>query len=144
MIYWNLVPSGMNISNVHIKIYSDERFNDTLPVWGYGKYGATAYVYDGYIEMNSEGMLNSNEYLTILVKFDKGTFTTQNIISNNFDYYHNIAEEGATAYKEENSFGFFRGISWLFSIIYQLFRNAIRLRYSLGDSSVMRFIKREK
>lgn len=121
MIYWNLVPSGMNISNVHIKIYGDERFSDTLPVWGYGKYGATAYVYDGYIEMNSEGMLSSNEYLTILVKFDKGTFATQNIVSNNFDYYYNMAQKGATVYKENENLGIFDAIGKLFSLIYQLF-----------------------
>ena len=121
MIYWNLVPSGMNIGNVHIKIYSDERFSDTLPVWGYGKYGATAYVYDGYIEMNSEGMLNSNEYLTILVKFNKGTFITSNTISNNFDYYYNMAQKGATVYKENNSLGFFEKIGMFINAIYQLF-----------------------
>ena len=60
-------------------------------------------MYDGYIEMNSEGTLESNEYMTILVKFDKGTFNTTNILSENFDHYYNMAEEGATKYKESTS-----------------------------------------
>lgn len=104
MIYWTLVPYNLSSKpeNVHIKIYSNKNFSNELPVWGYGKYGATAYVYDGYIEMNSEGVLSSNEYMTILVKFDKGTFNTYNTLDNNFDYYHKMAEEGAVKYTENS------------------------------------------
>ena len=36
----------------------------------------TAYVYDGYIEMQSPEGFNSSQYMTILVKFPKGTFET--------------------------------------------------------------------
>ncbi len=103
MIYWELIPQKLSSkpSNVHIKIYNDNYFDDKLPVWGYGNYGGSAYVYNGYIEMNSEGSLNSNEYMTILVKFDKGTFNTYNTLNNNFDYYLNMANEGAKKYKEQ-------------------------------------------
>ncbi len=113
MIYWTLIPHDLSSKpqNVHIKIYSDNKYSDDLPVWGYGNYGGTAYVYDGYIEMNSEGTLNSDEYMTILVKFPLNTFNTTNIISNDFNYYYQMAEEGATHYKDNNSvFGLFAGI----------------------------------
>lgn len=113
MIYWTLIPHDLSSKpqNVHIKIYSDNKYSDDLPVWGYGNYGGTAYVYDGYIEMNSEGTLNSDEYMTILVKFPLNTFNTTNIISNDFNYYYQMAEEGATHYKDNNSvFGFFAGV----------------------------------
>ncbi len=105
MVYWTLIPYELSSkpNNVHIKIYSDDYFDQDLPVWGYGNYGGTAYVYNGYIEMNSEGTLDSNEYMTILVKFDKGTFNTSNILNEDFDYYYNMAEEGATKYKENKS-----------------------------------------
>ena len=88
MVYWQLIPYELSQKpdNVHIKIYSDDKYSDELPVWGYGKYGATAYVYDGYIEMNSEGTLNTNEYMTILVKFNKGTFDTYHTIDKDFNY----------------------------------------------------------
>ena len=104
MIYWTLVPHNLSSKpeNVHIKIYSNKYFSNELPVWGYGKYGATAYVYDGYIEMNSEGTLEGDEYMTILVKFDKGTFNTYNTLDNNFDYYHKMAEEGTVKYTENS------------------------------------------
>ncbi len=101
MIYWNLIPYELSSkpNNVYIKIYADDYFSDELDVWGFGNYGGTAYVYDGYIEMNSEGTLESNEYMTILVKFDKGTFNTSNEINEDFDYYLEMAQEGATEYK---------------------------------------------
>ena len=105
MVYWQLIPYELTSkpSNVHIKIYSNDKYSNDLPVWGYGKYGATAYVYDGYIEMNSEGELDSNEYMTILVKFNKGTFNTYNTLDNNFEHYFNMAEEGATKYQSSDS-----------------------------------------
>lgn len=130
MVYWTLIPHELSSkpSNVHIKIYSDERYKDTLDVWGYGNYGGTAYVYDGYIEMNSEGTLQSNEYMTILVKFDKGTFNTYNSINNNFEHYLDMAEEGATKYKE-NSFNsvfdfmsLFFSLFWFILVFYSAFR----------------------
>ena len=102
MIYWNLIPYELSSKpgNVHIKIYADDYFSQDLDVWGFGNYGGTAYVYNGYIEMNSEGTLESSEYMTILVKFDKGTFNTSNAINEDFDHYLNMAQEGATKYKE--------------------------------------------
>lgn len=51
MIYWELIPSGSTKGNVYIKIYSDFNYTSDTPIWGYGNYGGTCYVYDGYIEM---------------------------------------------------------------------------------------------
>ena len=104
MIYWNLFPYDFSAepSNVDITIYSDFKYSDTLDVWGYGKYGAPCYVYDGKIEMTSDNSrVNSDEYMTILVKFPKGTFKTSNVLDNNFDYYLDMAEEGAVNYNDE-------------------------------------------
>lgn len=106
MIYWNLFPKSFSASpdSVTIRIYSDFKYSNTLAVWGYGQYGAPCYVYDGRIEMSSEGSLNSDEYLTILVKFDKGTFHTDSVLSENFDYYYKMAEKGAVNYSDKTSF----------------------------------------
>lgn len=102
MIYWTLIPYELSSKpgDVHIKIYSDDYFSQDLDVWGYGNYGGSAYVYNGYIEMNSEGTLDSDEYMTILVKFDKGTFNTYNKLDQDFNYYFQMAEEGKDKYKE--------------------------------------------
>lgn len=53
MIYWTLIPYDFSnsIGSVYVKIYSKFDYNSETPVWGYGNYGGTCYVYDGYIEM---------------------------------------------------------------------------------------------
>ena len=96
MIYWTLIPYDFSssIGNVYIKIHTNFDIKDTIDVWGYGNTG-TAYVYDGYIEMQSDGNLPTSDYMTILVKFPLGTFKTQNKLNNNFNYYYEMAEEGA-------------------------------------------------
>lgn len=105
MIYWTLIPYDFSteIGSVYIKIHTNFRISDTIDVWGYGNYGGTAYVYNGYIEMQSDGTLESNEYMTILVKFPLGSFKTNNKLSNDFQYYYEMAEEGATKYEKDSS-----------------------------------------
>ena len=104
LAYWNLIqPSSDMIDNVNIKIHSDFKYSDTLDVWGYGKYGAPCYVYDGVIEMTSEGAIGSSEYMTILVKFPANSFNTTATMNNDFNYYLDIANEGATPYKHKNN-----------------------------------------
>ena len=120
MIYWNLMPYNFSAEpdNVTIKIYSDFKYQDTWDVWGYGKSGAPCYIYDGRIEMTSDGRLGSSEYLTILAKFPKGTFNTNNTLEDEFDHYYNMAEEGATHYNDKHSFfdKFFDFIGAFFAI----------------------------
>lgn len=101
MIYWTLIPYDFSnpIGSVYIKIYTDSPIADDIDVWGYGNYGGTAYVYDGYIEMQSDGRLASSEYMTILVKFPLGTFNTTNELDYDFNHYLDMAQEGATSYK---------------------------------------------
>ena len=96
MIYWTFIPYDFSdrIGQVFINISSDLYFPSSIDVWGYGNEGGTAYVDNGTITMTSEGSLNRNEYMTILVKFPSGTFNTKNNINQNFEYYYNLAEEG--------------------------------------------------
>ncbi len=104
MIYFNLIPDDIFESpdNIYIKIYSDFSYSETIDVWGFGNYGGEAYVYDGYIEMQHEDELDSNEYMTVLVKFPKGTFNTNVTLDEDFNYYYDMAEEGATTYIDES------------------------------------------
>ena len=96
MIYWTLIPYDFSdsIGQVFINISSDLYFPSSIDVWGYGNEGGTAYVDNGTITMTSEGTLNRNEYMTILVKLPSGTFNTKNDLNQNFEYYYNLAEEG--------------------------------------------------
>ena len=103
MLYWTLIPYDFSnsIGSVYIKIHTDFDISDSVDVWGYGNYGGTAYVYDGYIEMQSDGRLLTDEYMTILVKFPSNTFNTSNSINHDFNYYYKMAEEGSTKYNEK-------------------------------------------
>ncbi len=140
MVYWNLIPYELSSKpgNVHIRIYADEYFSQDLDVWGFGNYGGTAYVYNGYIEMNSEGTLESNEYMTILVKFDKGTFNTSNAINEDFDYYLDMAKEGTTKYKESFFQKFIDVITYIFDILLSLLPVIIIMIIAVFTSKNMR------
>lgn len=96
MIYWTFIPDDLSdkIGLVVINISSNLYFPSSIDVWGYGNEGGTAYVDNGTITMTSEGSLNRNEYMTILVKLPPRTFNTQNNLNQNFEYYYNLAEEG--------------------------------------------------
>lgn len=100
MIYFTLMPHNFSSEpdNVYIKIYSDFKYEDTLDVWGYGYEAGYAYVYDGYIEMSTENGLDSDEYMVVLVKFPLGTFTNLSTLEQDFNYYYEMAEEGAIHY----------------------------------------------
>ena len=100
MVYWTLIPHNFSntIGSVNIRIYSNFKYSNSLNVWGYGDYGALTYVDDGFIEMESNGKLKSNEYMTILVKFPLGSFKTTNKLYHNFDYYFKMAEENSVKY----------------------------------------------
>ena len=120
MIYWTLIPYDFSnpIGNVYIKIHSNFNIPDSVGVWGYGNYGGTAYVYDGYIEMQSDGRLASSEYMTILVQFPLNTFNCNNKLDYDFNHYYNMAEEGATHYEStENYSPFMTFILFLINLI---------------------------
>ena len=105
MVYWNLFPENFSAApnDVSIKIHSDFKYEDTLDVWGYGKYGAPCYVKDGVIEMTSDNeTVRSDEYMTILVKFPKDTFNSYHKLDNEFEYYKNLASEGAVNYYQKS------------------------------------------
>ena len=149
MIYFNFIPSGNTIDNFHLKMYADERFNDKLPVWGYGRKNGTAYVYDGYIEMNSEGVINDSEYITLLAKFDKDTFGSTYVINKDFDYYLKMAKKGSSTPINSNPIfkiikriiGFiFGNLIWVFFILVSIItviknKNKIGMyRYDFGKT----------
>ena len=96
MIYWTLIPYEFSnsIGHVYIKIHTNFNIEDTIPVWGYGNTG-TCYVYNGCIEMQSDGTLPTTDYMTILAKFPLNTFNLTNKLDYDFDYYYEMAEEGA-------------------------------------------------
>lgn len=119
MVYWTLIPRNLNdkVENIYIKVHSDFYYEDTLDVWGYGQGGAPTYVYDGVIEMSNDHSLTSDEYMTMLIKFPLGSFTTDYKIDKTFDYYLNMAEEDAVHYENEQKSKRTSSIAAIFTVI---------------------------
>lgn len=107
MVYWTLMPANFSTlrEDVYIKVYSDFKYDDDLEIWGFGYDDGTAAVGDGYIDMSSQGTLDEDESMVLLVKFPKGTFDLDLTKENDFDYYLDIAEEGATQDDDFDLFG---------------------------------------
>lgn len=131
ILYWTLIPKGMSssVDKVYIKVHANNNFSDDLPVWGYGNYGGTAYVYNGIIEATSpEKGLSTDQYMTILVKFSSNTFNTTNSIDKSWDEVYSEAKKGATAYKEnDNSF-----MSILSNFLYIIVAVLVFIPYALS------------
>ena len=105
MAYWELIPQGTAPQEASITIWSELDYEDTLPVWGYGNYGGFCYVADGKIEMKSDGALDDDEYMTILVKFSNGMFNCVEKIDEDFEYYYDLSVENAEKYQEDDITG---------------------------------------
>lgn len=117
LIYWGLFPtSSEKRKDIKITIRSDKYFEDTTDVWGFGNYGGLAYVYNGCIEMDSEGALDNDEYMTILVKLPSDMFETEDIINENFEYYLQMAEEGSEKYVEISEWDVMSGILLMMAV----------------------------
>ena len=102
MIYFNFIPDGNNIEKFHLKLYADEAFSQDVPVWGYGIKGMPTYVYDGYIEMDSERSITKSEYVVLLAKFSKDTFNSSYSINKDFKYYEDLAKKGSKSSLKAN------------------------------------------
>lgn len=140
MIYWTLIPYDFSdsIGSVKIKIHTNSYIQNTIDVWGYGNYGGLAYVDSGAIYMDSDGRLDKSEYMTILVKFPSGTFNCTNELNHPFSYYYELAEEGATKYKENSATN-------IFTIILNAFINFIKVYWFWIIIIILtKFIKKKK
>ena len=149
MVYWTLIPRNLNyiVENIYIKVHSDFYYEDTLDVWGYGQGGAPTYVYDGVIEMSNDHSLTSDEYMTMLIRFPLGSFTTDYKIDNTFDYYLNMAEENAIHYENEQNENRFEDILligiclglFIFQIVFW-----VSFLGSFNDAKTVKYMKTKK
>ena len=134
MVYFSLMPYDFSNEpdNVYIKIYSDFKYQDTLDVWGYG-YKGFAYVYDGYIEMSTEKGLDSDEYMVVLIKYPDGSFSNLKSLNKDFQYYYEMAEEGAI-HRDGSDFDLIGMILGILSSIIQLIFWALFI-YAISKSA---------
>lgn len=99
MIYWTLIPKNMDPAPYayDITINSEYYFEDSIDVWGYGVKGDYAYVSNGEIKLSSKDAMDSDEHVVLLAKIPSGTFQTSSSLENNFNYYLELAQKGASS-----------------------------------------------
>ncbi len=101
MLYWTLVPKNISdiVEDVYIRIYSDFVYENSLEVWGFGKYGAVARVYNGYIELSAQN-LSSNEHMTTLVRFKSNIYNVNSSLNYDFSHYLEMAKKDSKSYEK--------------------------------------------
>ena len=75
---------------VNITIHGNFTNDDILKVYGYGREAATFNTSGDTIYISSNGKVDTKEYITLLVGFNKNTFATNNTINNEFAYYEQL------------------------------------------------------
>lgn len=97
-IYFKFINFDQNIGNVKIKIHSNTPLTlDNAKIWGFG-YEGTDVFEDGNIIMDSNGTLDSYNYMTLLVRFESNIFKTDNKSDRLFD---DVYDEAFEDVKEE-------------------------------------------
>lgn len=104
VLYFKFIDymSVMDDMTYSIKVSGPNTYSDTLDVWGYGVKGYT-YVKDGSIYSSNEEktyLNNKKDYYVMLVKYDLGTFNTNNSYEeySTFDDVYNKAQDGTYNY----------------------------------------------
>ncbi len=92
-IYFNVLNLDQSVTNAVITIHSDFDFSlDNSRIWGYGYSGNINFV-DGKIVMQNKKVLDSDEYMTLLVRFEDNLFNTKSFSNKSFDDIFDEANE---------------------------------------------------
>lgn len=92
-IYTNFLNLSQSVDNAKIKIYSDYNFSvENSKIWAFGNNGSIVFE-DGAIILESNGYLNSSQYMVALVKFESNFFTTLKNENKTFDEVYKEAIE---------------------------------------------------
>lgn len=135
MMFWRFQNDQTNIppKNISVVVESDIPFNDQdQKVWGFGFEGNVEFR-DGKVMAQSDKPLNNSNYVTILLKLNKGMFLTNDYVNKTFEQVKEQAFAGSSYGDSEsgNNDDFFSGstktpiiigiITAIFSLIFPLF-----------------------
>lgn len=105
ILFWRFVNDQTNIppEEVIIEIETEKPLDaETEKIWGFGYPGIVEFS-NGKVIAKSNEPLNKNDYVTILVKFVDGMFTTEDYIDQSFEEIREKAFEGSDYGKEKTS-----------------------------------------
>lgn len=145
MIYWQFINKGLSASPGEVKLTifkEDGKFDDTnSKIWAFGNKGKIEFL-DGKIVFESLTGLTSSNYVTVLVKLNKGDFTAGETIDKDFSYYQDLAFKGSDYKKksensnEKSSNKFFYiiiGIVVALIVLFKVFGKKKNRGYGRGD-----------
>lgn len=145
MIYWQFINKGLSASPGEVKLTifkEDGKFDDTnSKIWAFGNKGKIEFL-DGKIVFESLTGFTSSNYVTVLVKLNKGDFTAGETIDKDFSYYQDLAFKGSDYKKksensnEKSSNKFFYiiiGIVVALIVLFKVFGKKKNRGYGRGD-----------
>ena len=98
MIYWQFVNKGLSAAPGEVKLTitkGEGSFDNTnSKIWAFGNKGTIEFS-DGKIVFNSLTGLTSSNYVTVLVRLNKGDITSGETIDKDFSYYKDLAFKGS-------------------------------------------------
>ncbi len=74
---------------------------ENTAIWAFGYRGNLVFSDDGTVIGKSRRALKKDEYMNIMMRFDKGIFNSETIHGSKFENFKNMAMEGASRYNEE-------------------------------------------
>lgn len=105
ILFWRFVNDQTNIPPEEVTVEIETEMDlseDTEKTWGFGFSGNVEFR-DGKVVATSSQPLTKNDYVTILVKFSDGMFTTDDYINQPFEEIKEKAFEGSDYGKEDSS-----------------------------------------
>ena len=141
MLHLQVVSPGLSSPPQHVKVRvnRDEIQLDTTNtrIWGFGFVGRSAFEEDGTIVFESEGPLDTEDSVIILLRFDKGLIISPSVQERPFQEVLDRAMEGADFGEDEEKDPVATAIAVFFTSIFMWFaflRPIFRVFRGMGGS----------
>ena len=125
MLHLQVVSPGLSAppEHVRVKVNRDEIQLDTTNtrIWGFGFEGRSAFEEDGTIVFESEGPLDTEDSVIILLRFDKGHFVSPSEQDRPFQEVLDLAMEGADFGDDEEDDPIASGIALVATLLIMWF-----------------------
>lgn len=128
ILFWRFVNDQMNTppERVTVEIETENSLSEeTEKIWGFGFEGEVHF-HDGKVVATNDDPLDESDYVTILVKFADGMFTTDDHIDQSFEEVQEEAFSGSDYGKESRAWFNFSKFQTIFGVSFLIFMILLR------------------
>ena len=143
MLHLQVVSPGLSCPPQHVRVQvnRDEIQLDTTNtrIWGFGFEGRSAFREDGTIVFESDGPLDTEDSVIILLRFDKGCFVSPSVQERPFQEVLDRAMEGADFGDDEEDDPIATGIAFIATCLimwFALLRPFFRIFKDIGSDKL--------